>query len=168
MFEVFAGWLADIGPAFTKRVKPSIQTLRNVGDRAAQMCQDPIQARKPFNHTAENQSGCGQRRVKHKSDEWSQPEVSHPLDVGGIRWVDEQDSAQLFRLLIQAPETFVAQGNAIDVAENHCALEAKLLVGSLELNDRCLGLVQRERGERGKSLRLFLRYCCEGIVDQSR
>src|SRR5262249_47796238 len=63
---------------------------------------------------------------------------------------------------------FYTQGTAIYVAEKHGALQPKLLVSSLKLNHRCLGLVQRERGERGKSLRPFLRYCCEGIVDQSR
>src|SRR5262249_35788126 len=112
--------------------------------------------------------GCGQRRVKGEPDQGSQPEVSHPFNARRIRRMDEQDGAQLFCLLIQGPEAFIAQGNAIDVAEEHCPFESKLLVSSLKLNDRCFGLVQWERGERGKSLRPFLRDCCERIVDQSR
>src|SRR5579862_8227023 len=68
-FQIFARRTLDIFPAFFERAISSIQPLRQVWNRTAQMRQNPGDLRELLGDPGKYQLRCGECRVEYKPDE---------------------------------------------------------------------------------------------------
>src|SRR5262245_54375908 len=116
-------WTGDVLAAFGKSFVASVEPLAKIRNGAAEMAQHPADARKSFGDAAEHQAGRRERRIHQEADQRHEPVIEHGFHAYRIRGVYVEDGAQLVGRFVELPETLVAEGNAIDVREDHGAAE---------------------------------------------
>src|SRR5207245_81877 len=128
-------------------MKSSVEPLDEIWNRAAEVSEDPFDAREALDGAAEHETGRGERRVERKSDQRHQPVVLHRFHSDGRGRMDVNDGAEIVRYFPNRHEARIAQRDTVDVAEDHRAAEAELATGAVELLRRCGGIAERKSGD---------------------
>ena len=90
------------------------------------MAEHPLDARIALWHPGEDELGRGESRVEQESDKRHEPVVRHCFHTDGARRVNVQHGTEPVGLPVQRLESFVGEGNAVHVAEEHRAREMQL------------------------------------------
>ena len=119
--------------AVSKGAPSAVETLGEIGNRAAEVTQHPLDPRMAFGHAGKDELRRGQRRIEQEADEWHQPVIGHRFDANGTRRMNVQHGAQAVRLRVQWLKSLVGESNAVDVAEEHRSREMQLLDRAAQL-----------------------------------
>ena len=133
--QVLARRTIDLGSAVAERAPSSVETLGEVGDRAAEVAEDPLDARIARRYAGEDELRGGERRIEQKADERHEPVIRHRFHANGAGRMNVQHGSESVGLGVQGLESLVSERDAVHVAEQHRAREMQLFHRAAQLRD---------------------------------
>ena len=121
------------------------------GERAAAVREGDAQAGQPFEHAPEDHRADRQRRFGRHPDEPREPVLRHPLLAEDVPRVNEDARAEVGRGLEDREELRMVEAPPVDVRPDLHTRELQIAHAALELVDREVGLLHRERPQSDES-----------------
>ena len=141
---------AQIGPRF--EAADDSPDRRRKSAAAVREC-DP-QGRQPLEHSAEDERADRERNFRGHPDEPGEPVTRHPVFAGHLPRVDENGGVKRRRRLEHRKELRAVEIRSVDVRADLDAREPEVPHAALELPNREVGALHRDRAEAGEPRRV--------------
>ncbi len=165
--DVLGGQPRRLLPAFRELTVVVVEPGEHERQGAAEMGEDPPDARVPLEHSREREPGDGQIRVG---------EEAHPdgerivVEVGGLGdgGVDVHQQPPVVGRLPERLEPGIVQRHAVDVGEDHGPGHAQLVEGVLQAGQGRVGVLERQGRQGSEAGRVLAAQLGEFLVDRPR
>ena len=141
---------AQIGPRFEAADDSPDRRRKS----AAAVREGDPQGRQPLEHSAEDERADRERNFRGHPDEPGEPVARHPISAGHLPRVDENGGAERRGRLEDRKELRAVEIRSVDVRADLDTREPELPHAALELPDRQVGALHRDRSETGEARRV--------------
>ena len=141
---------AQIGPRFEAADDSPDRRRKS----AAAVREGDPQGRQPLEHSAEDERADRERNFRGHPDEPGEPVTRHPISAGHLPRVDENGGAERCGRLEDRKELRAVEIRSVDVRADLDTREPELPHAALELPNREVGALHRDRSETGETRRV--------------
>jgi len=127
---------------------------RKNGSAPPRWARQDAQPREALEHAAVDETHRGQRGVERKADDQVEAVVVHLGLAERIDRVEEDRSVELLGPLVERPERLVVERRAVNVRADGDAGEAQIAHGAVELDQRGVHVLERQRCQTDEAVRM--------------